>query len=237
MRHAVIKGVRPNWYSAKGSGDGGIVNEELISHHFKLFVASDTEERSTNTDDGTIRNVSKPFDNQSVTSHFSQPVIVSSLSPVLWVVSVGDGKDTNFMTTSVKLLDGRIVGVLVGDIERALEGTAIGILSFTIENLLEQINVVRVDGTVEGDGDHLRNLGRVNITGDPGTIGRTETVGQLTLAQIAVGSPVGILIYGASTLIRAIRTVKSFIAEEFFVNALAITALQLAIWTDGFVGL
>ena len=79
------------------------------------------------------------------------------------------------------------------NIESTLESTTVRILSFTIENFLEQVNVVRVDSTIEGDGDHLRNLVRVDVSRDSGSIGGTETVGQLTLGQIAVWGSVRIL--------------------------------------------
>jgi hypothetical protein len=36
------------------------------------------------------------------------------------------------------------------------------------EDLLIEIKIVGVDGSVEGDGDHLRHLLRLQVTGNPG---------------------------------------------------------------------
>ena len=56
-----------------------------------------------------------------------------------------------------------------------------------------EVDVVAVDSTVEGDGDHLGDLCGVDVAGHPGAVGRAEAVGQLALAQVAVGGPVRIL--------------------------------------------
>ena len=125
----------------------------------------------------------------------------------------------------------------MGHVKGAFESTSIRILPFAIENLSVQVNVIGVDSAVESDGNHLGDLSGVNVSGDSGAIGRTETVGQLTLAQVTVGSCVGILLDCASTLVGAVRTVVSFVAEKFLINALSIAALQLIIRTDWFVGL
>ena len=83
----------------------------------------------------------------------------------------------------------------------------------------------------------MRDLSGVNVSGYAGTVRRTETIGELTLAQIAIGGSIGILIDCAGTLVRTVRAVEPFVAEKFLINALSVTALQLAIRTDGFVGL
>lgn len=168
--HAVVQGVGPDGNTAKWSGDGGIVNEELIGHHFELLVAADAQVGSTNANDGTVGDVGEPLDDQTITGHFGQPVVVGTLGPVFRVVPVGNGKDTNFMASAVKLLNSGIIGVFVRNVEGSFEATAIGILPFAIENLLEKVNVIRVDGTVEGNGDHLWNLSRVNVAGNTGAV-------------------------------------------------------------------
>ena len=66
-------------------------------------------------------------------------------------------------------------------------------LSAVLPKLPVEVNVVAIDGAVEGDGDHLRDLGRVDVARYPGAIGRAETVRQLALAQVAVRGPVRIL--------------------------------------------
>lgn len=69
--HTEVEGIWPDWDTSQGSGDGGIVYEELISHHFELLVATDAQVRGSHSDDGTITDVGEPFDDESGTSHLS----------------------------------------------------------------------------------------------------------------------------------------------------------------------
>lgn len=62
------------------------------------------------------------------------------------------------MSLAVRLLHGRVVGVLVRDEEAGLDVAAIGILSVSVEDVLVQLNVVVVDGIIECDCDHLGNI-------------------------------------------------------------------------------
>ena len=78
-------------------------------------------------------------------------------------------------------------------VEGALETAAIGVLPLSVEDGPVEVNVVAVDGSVESDGDHLRHLSRIDVPGHSGTIGGTETVGKLALAQVTVGRSIGIL--------------------------------------------
>ena len=39
-----------------------------------------------------------------------------------------------------------------------------------------EVDIVAVDGTVEGDGDHLGDLGGVDVARHPGAVGRAEAV-------------------------------------------------------------
>ena len=115
--HAVVQGVRPDGNAAQRSSDGGIVNKELISHHFKLFVTAHTEIRSTDTDHRSVSDVGESFDDEPVSCHFCQPVIVGSLCPVVWVIAIGDGEDTNLMASAMKLLHSRVIAVLVRNVK------------------------------------------------------------------------------------------------------------------------
>ena len=207
----------------------------LVSHHLKLLVATNAKEGSPNTNDGAISDVGKALNNEPGTSHLSQPVIIRSLSPVLGIITVGNGEDTNLMALSVKLLNGGVVGVLVRDIERSLQAAAVGVLSLSIEDGPVQVDVISVHGTVEGDGDHLGDLSGINVARDPGAIRRAEAIRQLALAEITVGRPVGILVDRAGILIRAVTAVRSLIAEELLVNAVSVSALELAVGTHGLV--
>ena len=108
MRHdvqPVEESVGPDRNSAKRNSDGGVVDKELIIHHLELGVAADPEERSPNTDHGSIRDVGEPFDDQPVTGHLGKPVIVGTLGPVLGVVLPGDGENGHLVTEPVVILN------------------------------------------------------------------------------------------------------------------------------------
>ena len=189
----VVESVGPDWHPGQGRRDGGVIHEELIRHHLELLVAANSEEGRSDSDDGAVGDVGEPLRDQSGSGHLGQPVVVAALAPVVGVVLVGHGEHGDLVALPVELLDGGVVGVPVGHEESALDLTAVWILSLAIEQFLIEINVVRVDGSIEGDGDHLRNLVRVDISRDSRPVWRTETVGKLTFGQVAVRSSVGIL--------------------------------------------
>ena len=254
VRHPVVEGVGPDWHTGERGRDGGIVNKELVGHHLELLVTTNSQVWSPHADHGTISDVGEPLGDQTSPGHLGQPVVVASFAPVVGVVLVGDGEYGDLMTFPVELLDGGVVGVSVGGEECALNLTAVGILSLAIENVLIKIDVVRVDGSIECDGDHLRNLVRVYIAGDPRSVWRTEAVRQLTLSEVTVWSSVGILdktmlgidrsavssvylVNIAGIFVRPVLAVHLFITEETLRETLTITALKLPIRTDGLVSL
>ncbi len=137
----------------------------------------------------------------------------------------------------MKLLHGRVVGVLVRHVERAFEAAPVGVLPLSVEDGSVQVNVVAIDGPVEGDGDHLRDLGGVDIARHSGAVWRAEAVGQLTLTEVTVRSAVGVLIYRAGVFVGAVTAVGRLVTEELLVDAVAVAALQLAVGADGLIGL
>merc|ERR1719513_394048 len=223
--HAVVEGVGPDRDPGEGGGDGGIVDEELVSHHLKLFVTTNSEVGSTHTNNRAVSDVGKPLDDETGSSHLSQPVVIAPVSPVVGLVLVSHGEHGHLVPTSVQLLHSRVVGILVTHEERSLDLAAIRILSFSVEDILVEVHVVGVDGSVEGDGDHLGDLVGVDPPWDPGAIRRTETVRELTLGQVAVRSSVRILVNTAGILVRTIRAVRLFITEQLLSNALPIPTL------------
>lgn len=48
---------------------------------------------------------------------------------------------------------------------------AVGVATGAVEDLFVEVDVVDVDGAVEGEGDHLGHVGWFQVTGDSGTIG------------------------------------------------------------------
>jgi len=83
----------------------------------------------------------------------------------------------------------------------------------------------------------LWDLGNLKLARYLGSVSRTITIGQNALGRITLGSCIGILINAASNLVRSVFTIGLVIAEEQLVNALTVTTLQLAAWTNRFVGL
>jgi len=223
--HTVVESVGPDRDPGEGGGDGGVVDEELVSHHLKLLVTTNSEVGSTNTNDRAVSDVSEPLDDETGARHLSQPVVIATICPVVGLVLVGHGEHGHLVPTSVKLLHSRVVCILVTNKERSLDLAAIRILSFSVEDILIEVHIVGVDGSVKGDGDHLRDLVGVDAPGDPGAIRRAETVRELTLGQVAVRSSVRILVNTAGILIRTIRAVWLFITEQLLSNALTIPAL------------
>ena len=68
-------------------------------------------------------------------------------------------EDTNLVPSPVQVLNSRVVGVLVGSEESSSNLTSIRIGPLTVEYILVQVDVIYVNGPVEGDGDHLGYVG------------------------------------------------------------------------------
>lgn len=96
------------------------------------------------------------------------------------------------MTFPVQILHRGIVGVFVRNEVCAANLATVWIATGAVEDFLVQVDVVDVDGTVEGEGDHLGHVGRLEVAGNSGTIGRAEAIGEDTLGWVAVGGSVGI---------------------------------------------
>lgn len=194
--HAEVQGVWPDGNPAEGGRDGGIVHEELVGHHLELLVAAHAQVGSPHADDGAVGDVGETLNNQPGAGHLSQPIVVAAAGPVVGVILVRQREHGDLVATAVQILHGRVVGVLMGDEEGALDGAAVGVLALAVEDVLVQINVVHIDGTVEGDGHHLGHLLGFDAAGDAGSISRAEAIGQGALGGVALGGAVGILIDG-----------------------------------------
>ena len=133
MRHAVVEGVRPDGDTAERRGDGCVIDKELVGHHLKLLVASDTEVGCPDSDHGSISDVCKAFNNQPRPGHLCQPVIVRSLGPVISIIFIRDGKHPDLVTFSMELLNRGVVGVLVRNVKCSFKRTPVRILSLPIK--------------------------------------------------------------------------------------------------------
>lgn len=91
----------------------------------------------------------------------------------------------NLVSLAVGFRHGRVVGVLVRDEVRRLDVAPVRVLALAVEDLLVQIDVVVVDGIVEGDGDHHWDVLGRQVPGDGGTVLGAEAIGQYADGRIA----------------------------------------------------
>nr|CAD7568205.1 unnamed protein product [Timema californicum] len=101
VRHAEVQGVGPNGDPSQGSGDGGVVDKELIGHHLKLLVTANTKVWCPHSNDGAVGDVSKPLDDEATASHLREPVVVGSLGPIKGIVLVCQREDSDLVTATV----------------------------------------------------------------------------------------------------------------------------------------
>ena len=78
------------------------------------------------------------------------------------------------------------------DKEGGLNVAAVGVLALAIEHVFVEVNVVVVDGIVEGDHDHLRHLLSLQFARDFRARFRAEAVGQQTDGRVTRRSPIRI---------------------------------------------
>lgn len=99
------------------------------------------------------------------------------------------------MTFPVSLLNSRVVTVLMGNEEGRLDVASVRIFTFSVEDFLVQLDVVVVNGIVEGDCDHLGHVLGGQVAGDDGAIFGAEAIGQHALRRVARGRAVGVVVH------------------------------------------
>lgn len=98
------------------------------------------------------------------------------------------------MTFAVHFLHGGVIGVFMGNKERGFNVATVGVFAFPVEYFFVQLDVVVVDGVVEGDGDHLGHILCGKVARNCGTILGTETIGKDTHRGVTWWRPVRIVI-------------------------------------------
>jgi hypothetical protein len=230
--HSEVESVGPQGRVLQGSRDGGVVEETLFLHHGELVVPTDPEERRSQTENGVVSVVGEFLYDQPGAGPLPGPLVNAGFGPECLVVVVSDGVGGDLVAQSVHVTHRRVVGVLMRDVESSLDVATVGILPLLIEDLGIEVNVVVVDGVVEGDGDHLRNsvagttIG-TETTGNLGTIVTAVTVGQDADSQVTLRGSVGIRVLVAGVLVRAIVTVRLAVTEQLLVDTDRVTAGQL----------
>ena len=89
---------------------------------------------------------------------------------------MGEREHGDLVTAPVQILHRRVVGVLVRHEECTAYLAAVRVHTVAVEDLVVEVDVVDVDGAVEGDGDHLGHLLGLEATGDARAVGRAVTV-------------------------------------------------------------
>jgi len=128
----------------------------------------------------------------------------------------------------------------VGHKEGGFDVTAIGISPLSVEDLVVKVNVVVVDGIVEGNCDHLWDsvtsiVARAKVSRNLRTIFGAETVRQLADVLVAEWSPVRIVFNIACIFVRTIITVLVAITEKTLVDADGVAARKLSNLTERLV--
>ena len=105
---------------------------------------------------------------------------------------------SDLVTHPVHVLNCRVVCVLVRDKEGGLNVAAVGVPSLPVEDLVVQVNVVVVDGVIEGDRDHLWDsvtsvVVGAKISGNFGTVLGTEAVRKFADVLVTEWRAVGIV--------------------------------------------
>lgn len=108
---------------------------------------------------------------------------------------MSEGKYSDFVSLAVKVLNSGVVGVFVGGEESTANLASVRVLSLSVEDVFVQVDVVDIDGAVERDGNHLRDLVGLNSSRDARPVRRAEAVRQGTLAWVTVRGPVGISLH------------------------------------------
>lgn len=69
-----------------------------------------------------------------------------------------DRVNRDLVSLSVSFMYGRVVAVLVRDEVSSFDVAAVGVFAFSVKDFFVELDVVVVDGIVEGDGDHLGHV-------------------------------------------------------------------------------
>jgi hypothetical protein len=125
----------------------------------------------------------------------------------------------------------------VGHEECGFDVTAIGISPLSVEDLFIKVNVVVVDGIVEGNCDHLWDpftsiVAGAKVSRNFRTIFGAEAVGQLADVLVAEWSPVWIVFNIACIFVRTIVAVLVAITEKTLVDADGVAACKLSDLTE-----
>lgn len=225
----VVKSVRPDWETASGGSEGRIVEESPFVHHLELLVSSGTSVGNSHSKDVLRGDIGEFFHDDSTPVEFGDVVLCGKVSPVYGVLSAGNGVDRNFVSSAVKFLNGGVVCEGVRDEESGLSCALVAlVLGGGGEDVIEDSKVPFVDGTAEGDQDHLRCLIRVQTSWDQSSVNRAKaTFSKDAGGGITSHCTVGVEFGGANVLIGSICAVDFVVTENSFGQTFAGAALNV----------
>lgn len=191
--HTEVHGVGPQRRVRQRSSDRGVVQEGLLLHHGELVVAADAQVGRSHAHHRVVRDVGVLLGDDPHACHLLGPVVDGGVRPEALLVVVRNRVHGDLVALARRLLHRRVVGVLVRDEVGGLDVATVGVLA-ALEHLLVQLDVVVVDGVVEGDGDHHGHILGGQVAGNGGAVLRAEAVGQDAHGGIAGRGAVGIVV-------------------------------------------
>lgn len=241
VRHAEVQGIRPERRVREGGSYGGIIQEGLLLHHGKLSVSAYAKVRSTKSDHRVVGDVCELVNDKPGAGHLLGPLLHAGLRPEGFVVFMSNGVSCDLVSEPVRLLDCRVVAVFVGNKEGCFDIAVVGILSASVEDLLVQVDVVVVDGVVESDRDHLRNVVaflvvRTEISRNTSSVFGAEAVRQFADGVVAQRRPIGIGVGVASVFVGSVVAVGHSVAEQTGLDAVSVSAGEMIFLANRFVG-
>lgn len=112
-------------------------------------------------------------------------------------IITGDLRDRmrcDFVSFPMGLLNGGVVGIFMTDEECRFNVATVRIFPLAVEHFLVKFDVVIINGVVECDCDHLRNVLREEIARDGGPVLGAEAVGQDADGRVARRGSIRIVI-------------------------------------------
>ena len=153
VRHGMLQGIRPAGSCFLGDWHAGVISELVLGQRGKHGVTANSQVWSPHSLDVTWVHSSITHQHLSLTHNFIGPPLLFEVRPV----SVCHSVRRNLVTSSVQVVNLRVICPLVRDIERRLDRASVGIEPVPEQPCVEpEIDII--DGIVKGQHDKLRDL-------------------------------------------------------------------------------
>jgi len=153
VRHGVLQGIGPAGSSLLGNWHARVVSELVLGQRGKHGVPANSQEWSPHSLDVAWVHSSITNQHLSLAHNFIGPPLLFEARPV----SVCHSVRCNLVTSSVQVVNLRVICPLVRDVERRLDRASVGIEPVPEQPCVEpEVDVI--DGIVKGQQDKLRDL-------------------------------------------------------------------------------